>query len=920
MDSHDKLLSQVMFFLSQNPELKTAAQIRTTIINLAPLFGEELNDETVESIAKKIENLYGLSMEEGALIVGQEDFEIWYPDFKTSKEFDPYFWGRYRTLLMQKHFAPAVIAAVDNVTDKIIGQLENPKKNGHWDRRGMIVGHVQSGKTANFIGVVNKAADAGYKLIIVLAGMLESLRSQTQERIDEGFVGEDSSKKNSTKMNEKLIGVGHINPDNIPFTMTDLHNDFKSSQNFQVRHYENATVLVVKKNTSVLRRLRDWLQRNNADMHGNISELPLLMIDDEADHASINTNDEDKDPTAINTRIREILKSFNRKCYLAYTATPFANIFVDPDSQDEMLEDDLFPRDFIISLDPPNNYVGSERIFNSIEGNALDIVRNITDMEDILPLKHKINYQVPCLPDSLKEAVCANIVSKAIRILRGQNNKHHSMLVHLSRYKDIQQQVHSLLLQYFQGLENNIRYNYKYSFDEALKNPYLKAIYDVWFSDFSAQHSEWHQIQEKLLESVASMQVLLINGDSDDSLNYKDYKDGLNAIAVGGDRLARGLTLEGLSTSYFYRSTSMYDTLMQMGRWFGYRDGYSDLCRIYLTPMTENYFIHISEATEELREEFKEMMRADLTPKDFGLKVRTHPGALLITAKNKMRKSETLVHRTDLSGRLIETYVVDLEPSHRKQNMLLFDDFVSKLQSKKAAEKNKEDYYVWEEVESESIYKFIKNFYNHPNAHMTQTKPVLSYLERASKHFPYWDVVFVSSNNAKETKDLLSGSIQIGIQKRSCTPKDQYVPDNFIEISSRRRVASGTNTAERAGMSTDELDKALQKWKEANAEKIKQYEIEGNIEKAEQLIEKEYSHSNIPGRYLRRLRSRPLLMLHLVNAYSNIADESSKIETHLPAYGISFPKKENVYIEPVEYAVNTTYIKNYYLGYEDDEE
>lgn len=315
-------------------------------------------------------------------------------------------------------------------------------------------------------------------------------------------------------------------------------------------------------------------------MQGNISELPLLMIDDEADHASINTNDEDKNPTAINARIREILNLFNRKCYLAYTATPFANIFIDPDSQNEMLEDDLFPRDFIISLDPPSNYVGSEKIFSSGDNTELDIVRNINDMDQLLPLKHKKDYVMPALSKSLQQAVCSHIISKAIRIYRGQNSKHHSMLVHLSRYKDVQKSVHSLLLQYKQDLENNIRYNYKYSEDKALLNSYIKEIYDVWESDFKQHYSDWHQVQEKLLESIASMQVLLINGDSDDNLNYSDYKDGLNVIAVGGDRLARGLTLEGLATSYFYRSTSMYDTLMQMGRWFGYRDGFADICRL----------------------------------------------------------------------------------------------------------------------------------------------------------------------------------------------------------------------------------------------------------------------------------------------------------------------------------------------------
>ncbi len=921
MNSYDKLQNEVMFFLSQNPEFLTAEQIRQVIKWKAqpPFFAEPITDEIIDTIARRIESLYGLFMDDGTLIEGDEPFDIWYPDFKASPDFNPYFWGRYRDLLVKKQFAPAVITAIDSVTEKIVGQLENPTKDGHWDRRGMIVGHVQSGKTANFIGVVNKAADAGYKLIIVLAGMLESLRSQTQERVDEGFVGEDSSKKNSTNLSEKLIGVGNINPQRFPLTMTDLHNDFRSSQNFQVRNYETATVLVVKKNTSVLRRLSDWLLRNNSDMRGNISELPLLMIDDEADHASINTNDEDKNPTAINTRIRQILNLFNRKCYLAYTATPFANIFIDPDSQDDMLKDDLFPRDFIISLDPPSNYVGSERIFNN-EGNSdIDIVRNITDIEDILPLKHRKDYTVPELPKSLRQAVCSHIISKAIRILRGQNSRHHSMLIHVSRYKDVQKSVHSLVFQFKQDLENNIRYNYKYSLEQALSNQYIHDLFALWESDFKSSHSDWHSIQQKLLESIASMQVLLINGDSDDSLNYKDYRDGMNVIAVGGDRLARGLTLEGLATSYFYRSTSMYDTLMQMGRWFGYRDGFADICRIYLTPMTENYFMHISEAVEELRDELKEMFAVNLTPKDFGLKVRTHPGALLITAKNKMRASDSIIHRTDLSGRLIETYVIDIQPGHRSDNFRLFTEMASALQAWQKAETNNEDNYVWSHIRAEKIADFLEKFHNHPHAQMTQKQPVLSYLNKASEFFPEWDIVFVNTKNAKD-KTTVADSLEIGIQKRSCDTDQQYSKDNYIEISSRRRVAAGTSTVERAGMSDTELNEAMSMWKNADAAKIAQYKHEEDLEKAAQLMAKEYKPGNIPGRYLRRARKRPLLMLHLVNSYKDINNEATLIEKNLPAYGISFPKRADIVIEPVEYAVNTTYVKNLYQGEEDDEE
>ena len=678
MEIIEKLTNKVIYTLSQKPENKTPENIRKLIEfeSNNPFDSIKLTHEEIESIAKQVEHQFGLTMEEGTLIVDDENFEPWLHIKKSNVDFEPYFWNRYEKLLLQRGFAPPVVSSIDNVTDKVVGRLEDPDKKGQWYRRGMVVGYVQSGKTANFIGVINKASDAGYKLIIILAGMQESLRSQTQERVDEGYIGQDSSKKNNVSTHDTLLGVGHINSERIPLTFTDKHNDFKNTQNFQVQQYNNATVLVVKKNTSILARLRDWLKKNNSNSDGNISNLPLLMIDDEADHASVNTNDTDKDPTTINKRIREILNLFHRKCYLAYTATPFANIFIDPTTDDEMYKDDLFPIDFIISLDPPSNYVGSEKIFGN-DSDSLDIVRNIGNIEDIIKLKHKKELKIKELPNSLQSAIYSHIISKAIRLLRGQENKHHSMLVNVSRFKDVQKEAYNCIVQLRQDIEKGVRYSYKLDVTNALRNTYMNNLYNEWNKDFKVTYSEWEDIQEKLLEAVASMQVMLINGDSSDGLDYQSYENGLNVIAVGGDKLSRGLTLDGLATSYFYRNTSMYDTLMQMGRWFGYRDGYADLCRIYLTAMTESYFTHISNATEELRNELKDMFAANLTPKEFGLKVRTHPGSLLITARNKMRSAQTLTIRLDLSGKLIESYALDLTEPNRQNNWKLFNTFVS---------------------------------------------------------------------------------------------------------------------------------------------------------------------------------------------------------------------------------------------------
>lgn len=889
MNVIEKLTNKVIYVLSQQPENKTAENIRKLIAfeSENPLDPIALNKEEVEGIARQVEHKFGLTMEEGTLIVDDEDFEPWLQDKKAHKDFDPYFWTRYEKLLLQRGFAPPVVSSIDNITDKVVGRLEDPEKKGKWYRKGMVVGYVQSGKTANFIGVINKASDCGYKLIIILAGMQETLRSQTQERVDEGYIGQDSSKKKNVNSRDTLLGVGHIDSERTPLTFTDKYNDFKNTHNFKVEEYSNATVIVVKKNTTILAKLRDWLKKNNSNVSGNISNLPLLMIDDEADHASVNTNDSEKNPTAINMRIREILNLFDRKCYLAYTATPFANVFIDPDTNDDMYKDDLFPRDFIISLDPPSNYVGSEKIFGS-DSEDTDIVRDIENIEDLIPLKHDKNLEISELPNSLKESIYSHIISKAIRLLRGQENKHHSMMVHISRFKDVQREAYDLIVQLRQDIEKNVRYYYKLDKQESLKNPHLQALYDIWEKDFKPMYSDWNDIQGKLLESVASMQVMLINGDSPDSLDYQSYKKGLNVIAVGGDKLSRGLTLEGLATSYFYRNTSMYDTLMQMGRWFGYRDGFADLCRIYLTPMTENYFSHISNATEELRIEFKNMLAADRTPKDFGLKVRTHPGSLLITARNKMRSAEILTIRLDLDGKLVESYALDLTQPNRRNNWNLLENFTADLQRNKPYHLNDQKNYEWNNIPQVKIVDFLKRFNNHPASQMTITKPILNYIKQTSELFPSWDVVAVNIAKEKEVEEI--SGIQVGVQKRSCpisTNKD------YIEISKRRRV--GNNRTERAGMKEKEIELAL---KHYGKDKIT---------------------VDIPGRFLRLERKKPLLMLHVIDGYENIKDEETLLEKRLFAYGISFPKT-NSYIEPVEYAVNTTYAIQSYEGFEDDEE
>jgi hypothetical protein len=388
----------------------------------------EMNDVKIENdditlIVKKLQERFDIKMSLGILF-SAEDYIPWLDDAKGNIEW--YYWDRYKRLLNHAKFPPQVIRSMNSITDQVLDHLENPNKDGSWDRRGMVVGHVQSGKTANYTGLICKAADCGYRVIIVLAGMLNSLRNQTQERIDAGFIGMNSSRRlENVSLDEKLEGVGKIDGGRTPVSFTTSKQDFNTATARQISMRLDALkeplVLVIKKHKGTLNNLITWLTHNNPH---KLKDHPMLIIDDEADHASINTKKDDTEVTAINGKIRELLHIFDRSAYVGYTATPFANIFIDPESDNSMLGDDLFPRDFIHSLDPPDNYFGPTRVFEG-EGGAI-VVREVTDNEDFLPIKHKIDCDPSELPPSLKEAMRCFILSRATRLLRGHENQRQS--------------------------------------------------------------------------------------------------------------------------------------------------------------------------------------------------------------------------------------------------------------------------------------------------------------------------------------------------------------------------------------------------------------------------------------------------------------------------------------------------------------
>ena len=672
------------------------------VVRLKPRWGEGLDRDAVTD---ELIRRFSLWIGKDATIKSEIGHEPW---LIASRKQDWRYWQRYREWLEQEISWKAV-EALDESTDTVLGLLEDPTRLGPWDRRGLVVGHVQSGKTSNYAGLICKAADAGYKIIIVLAGLHKNLRSQTQVRLDEGFLGYETT---PIPDDIKLIGVGKIDADptirpNYATNRSD-NGDFSSAvaKNLGITPEQRPWLFVVKKNKTVLERLYRWIKNHVADAHDAatgrkiVTHLPLLLIDDEADHASVDTGerimdsdgkpDEEHQPTAINSRVRKILHSFARSAYVGYTATPFANIFIH--ERGETLEEgqDLFPSAFIINLATPSNYIGPAKVFGLLTQDGrtggLPLIRLITDhgggdqAGEWMPQKHETGHIPLCkgmdtLPQSLVDAIDAFVLACTARRLRGQVNVHSSMLVHVTRFTSVQHEVR-------RQVDEHVRHMRQRVLRRIDDQPVLARLKALWESDFlsttqavrAVQPDDippldptWPEIAAAIPDLLADIEIRTINGTARDTLDYVGHAGkGLTVIVIGGDKLARGLTLEGLCISYFLRASKMYDTLMQMGRWFGYRPGFLDLCRLYTTAELTEWYGHIADASEELREEFDLMAASGATPREYGLKVQSHP-VLMVTSHLKMRSARNLM--LSFSGQLLETVSLYRIDPVLKQNL-----------------------------------------------------------------------------------------------------------------------------------------------------------------------------------------------------------------------------------------------------------
>jgi hypothetical protein len=869
MNTNQQLIERSVVVSLPNDRLPTEDEIHELAHRLRIAF--PVSDEEFAAVLHRITAKVSISMDTGVALVAYEHI----PWLNARKpEIDPFYWERFNQLLNKKEWPPKVITTLDRVTDNILDLLGNPTQQGQWKRRGLVVGDVQSGKTATYTALCCKAGDAGYRLIILLTGTLESLRRQTQERLDEGFVGRDSSGELAViRNNSRAVGVGLINNLKSAGVFTSRERDFNklliNALGFRLDAFQVPVLVVVKKNKRVLENLEKWLTEFNAGAKKTI-DTPLLLIDDEADSASVNTRPITEKPTEINTRIRALLKLFTRSSYVGFTATPFANVFIDPDTEDEMLGNDLFPSDFIYSLEAPTNYVGPQAVFG--DEPRLAILRTIDDADAIFPEKHKSDLIVGSLPGSLEEALRSFIIGTTIRDLRGEGPTHRSMLVNVSRFTAVQDQVATLVHTLLADSQKDIRNYSQLPPSEAVHNTTIAGLHETWKKEFRDHGIPWAQVQPALLNAALPIVVQAVNQRTGAaSLDYAKHRTtGLRVIAVGGNSLSRGLTLEGLSTSYFYRNSQMYDTLLQMGRWFGYHDGYEDLCRIWLTDDARHWYSHISLATDELRDEVKKMQHEGRTPKDFGLMVRAHPDSLIVTAQNKMRQAQTIERIISLSRQSLETARLKSSEAINRANRTSIEHFIQSL--KDAGHQYQPSPFgnpLWTALPKGFVVSLLRNFDVHPLNITFQANELADFIGRTNEpRLQTWDVVLPQG---KEELTTFAG-IPLKPSIRNVTT------DGSVLVSGRSaRVAS--RGIEREGLPVALVEKLQIDYKADPKNKGK----------------------SVPDKVYRAGRTRPLLLLHVLHA----TNKHKTFPEELVALGISFPEFDDTDVaRRVKYRVN----------------
>lgn len=1026
--------SSPAYFLNLLPE------IHNSIITVIKMYGyPEIDDVTLRNYFETAKNQY-LSVNpieiDPSNSLTKKGFRTWLTterkeELKNSWNYS----DRYFTLLEKAGRSEKVIDETKKTSLEILEKMGDPKSREEFYVKGLVVGSVQAGKTQNFNAVINRAIDSGYGLIIVLAGLMEDLRNQTQLRIENDVIGEGLDIDTDTLVKKGVGAIrrfGNMGDSSITqvISITSAKSDFKKSlldADFSLNH---TNILVCKNNVSVLRNLIVWLHdylEENKDQH----DIPLLILDDEADNASLNNEGKRGREYASKTNghIRALLALFKRKTYLGYTATPFANILADRNdapennwivkykvrgqAEEKALQrvDNLFPDDFIVLLNPPSNYVGAKQIFETTKpiDNKAELKIPLVELVDdniehfpdkvyspsngglvgVLKIKSQNDWDEKIgqfnsyldfadyreyrrqtrssrtgdgfptkLPDSIKESILCFILSIAIRESRKPAmvnstmfNPHNSMLIHISRYTLWQNSLKDLIDVYIRELHSSLQLD-----DPSNPSSIFATFERIWFKYYSTiiEHVSdylpkgyddeflkpisFETIKNNFLtDAIKGIEVKAVNSSTGDKLVYprntpKKY------IAIGGNRLSRGFTLEGLSINYFIRSTDYSDALLQMGRWFGYRPGYLDCCKLFITRDSMEKYDLVTRTIEELEIEFRKMEEKNRTPANFILRVKKHPGALKITRPSILR--DTLEVNWSYQDTLEQSTNFDI----RKQKIeAVWEQFKNNIVGKHKFENKKKENgsdagFLTAQTDIAGLLEILKQENNFGNE---TCDSIIKFIDRCREvnKLTKWTIAIKTTGRAKanEGKGILKSkesNLPIDITmtvRRGPSTYDgvKYFREKFVQGKVFGASGKSANLIS-AGLDLSILlteTQIIASEKEFIDNRRKYYQ-EKYPEWTEKQVNKKAEEVNIPERVYREKMTdqEGLLVIYILDSYYVFLQENSKedpqlkaivesegidLNTPLIGYAIGFP--------PIEPDPGGVYVHGNY-GFEEEEE
>ena len=711
-------------------------------------------------------------------------------------------------------------SAWNNYKNYLLGRLDGKakmseeavtlvEKNCHWilnhlkretrdigPIKGLVMGSVQSGKTANMIGLVSMAADYDWNFFIIMSGSIDNLRKQTRDRFCSDLMqsqGVNWKVLDYTSNPEYLVDIKTQER----YTECDLKLNNLGNNNWGARY-----VTVCLKNSTRLERLITWLHSDPA----RAAKLRILIIDDEADQAGINTakmsedltDDDVIERTAINQFLVNLANGknadgsktvapFQAMNYVSFTATPYANVL------NEAFEESLYPKDFICSLPESNEYFGAKAIFGSCSDErfpGMNIIRTVSE-DEMKGLKGLHKGTAFTLPDEFKKSVCWFLCCAAVLRTRG-HKKPISMLIHTTAMQKSHFEEYEILKAWLERERStgtiidlcesvyNIEKN-EFTLDD------LKESYPTYgrLSEVNGEFPEFNEIKSEIELLIGHIENIMMAEDR--STGY--HKDAIHLcvdncganrhaeegtylrvvypnseqlasmekspvfIVMGGNTLARGLTLEGLVCTYFARNANQADTLMQMGRWFGYRKGYELLQRIWMPLALQEKFVLLEKIDEKLKEELQDYMDKGKSPAQFGPHIVNSATIkrFMITAKNRRQNAEECDF--DFSGDSYETTKFDNAVATLEKNEKTTLEFLKYLgEARKSSVAGSA--FVWYGVDFEVIKKrFIDSYDISEHSTLSTDIPIfLQWMKEMNKDGKYlrWNVAIAGDKNADE--------------------------------------------------------------------------------------------------------------------------------------------------------------------------